>query len=221
MRGWIRQVVWENRKGIRKKLIQTLRASIPELSTEADDTGVDTIVLSYENILGTYNLAQTPKLYQELKRGLNLLNDAFGIENMAFFFSYRSMDRFIESCYLQCIHTQKETRHFDEFLSDIRLKKLSWLDVIRRISKQTGKERLWVWPYEPFSENETAVWQALLGRENPENLLPRNTNNLNPSLTKEAVECLRVANGLFARRAARNLSRFLKENVSVEKSVQV
>ncbi|MDQ2070140.1 hypothetical protein [Natronospira bacteriovora] len=217
MRGWIRQVAWENRNGNRKKLVTALRDLVEQLPNGLEANNRKSIILSYENILGTYNLAQTPRLYDELERGLSILDEAFGIDNMEFFFSYRSMDRFIESCYLQCIHTQKETRHFDEWFADIDINALSWLDVLTRLSQSIGKERLSIWPYDAFRDRETAIWQALLGRERPNELLIRNASNLNPSLTKEAVECLRVANGLFKGTDARNLSRFLKENLSPDK----
>jgi len=89
------------------------------ISKKHDQQVIDTYVISFENLIGSYHLSNTNGIYPNAARAARIVSESFSQLPVKAFFSIRSFDRFIESCYLRTVYTQKEHRTFKRFYRDV------------------------------------------------------------------------------------------------------
>ncbi|MDQ2069894.1 hypothetical protein [Natronospira bacteriovora] len=219
LRSSVAKTLW--RKNVtdvaRRGLISDLRGLVSAAESRCTSGASGPTIFSYENILGSYNLAVTEGLYERCGEVVDLMSEAFEGREVRYFFCFRSFDRFVESCYLQCLYTQKESRSFDAFFGDINLSSLSWARMIKRLADRAGSDQLFLWAYEDWSSCELDVWKALMEVSNPVQLLEAPAVASNPSLSAEGVECMRVINQFAHAKTAKVLRTQVKREMAPQK----
>ena len=143
--------------------------------------------------------------------------EAFSDCDLRLFFSIRSLDRFLESGYVQRIVTRRETRNFRKYLDELDLQALSWIRAVRALESIVGAENLSVWAYESFFSGEAAIWCDLLDCEDPESLLVRPPKNTNSSLSAKGLRYMRSINRVATPADSRKFRRFVKATFGLEK----
>lgn len=169
------------------------------------------VVISYENLLGDYDLTRSPTPYPNAERAILHLVEAFAGWNLKIFISIRSLDRFVESGYVQRVVSRRETRTFKQYVNHIDLSRMSWMPVIRAIGSVVGRENVVVWEYENFVLDEQPIWNALLALPDAESalVLPAKINNY--SLSAKGLKYMRCINKVATRADARKFRSLIRD----------
>ena len=153
-----------------QRLLQ-LSGRLREIVLEETSSPSSLAVLSYENVLGGFDLTQSGAPYPNATLAIRHIIEAFPDCRVRIFVSVRSLDRFLESGYLQRVTSRRETRRFKQYLNQIDLPTLSWLPLVRAVESVISPEDIILWEYEKFFSDEPAIWNALLDRSDAEDLL--------------------------------------------------
>lgn len=170
------------------------------------------VVLSYENILGGFDLTQRGAPYPNAAIAIRHIIEAFSDCRVRIFLSIRSLDRFLESGYLQRVTTRRETRTFKQYLNQVDLQALSWLPLVRAAKSVVGSEDLLLWEYESFFSDEPAIWNALLDSSNAEEALVNLAKKSNYSLSAKGLKYMRSVNKVATAEDAKKFRNFVKQN---------
>ncbi|GEM_PF-2703197 len=174
------------------------------------------IVLSYENALGGFDLTRSAAPYPHAAAAVAHIREAFPDQDVKILFSIRSLDRFLESGYLQNVLSRQETRTFARYLGGVDIDGLSWLPAIRDMESVVGAENLLIWNYENFPANESTVWDLLLGLADADSLLVRPAKKSNQSLSAKGLKFMRRINSVATPSEAKKFRTFIKENFGPE-----
>lgn len=169
------------------------------------------VVISYENILGDYDLTKGAAPYPNAGPAIRHLAEAFPQWKLKIFLSIRSLDRFVESGYVQRVFTRRETRKFKQYLDQIDLACISWMPVVRAIASVVGHENMVVWEYENFVSDESPIWNALLGRTDAGAALVLPAKEGNHSLSAKGLKYMRSINKVATPADARKFRPFMQE----------
>lgn len=146
------------------------------------------LVLSDENLLGSpEGLVDGRGFYRAAAdHAAFLIHAVLEAEQPLLFLCVRSYEEFVASAYAELLW-HRPFRTFDEYLERFSLDALSWRDLVRRLCRVAGPERLVLWDFRLFQRCPEAVFAALLGgSELP--ALPRDRTR--PSLSGKAIEAL-------------------------------
>lgn len=169
------------------------------------------VVISYENILGDYDLTKGAAPYPNAEPAIRHLAEAFPEWKLKIFLSIRSLDRFVESGYVQRVCTRRETRPFKRYLNEIDVAAISWMPVVRAIASVVGRENVAVWEYENFVSDEQPIWNALLARVDAVAALARPAKEGNYSLSAKGLKYMRSINKVATPGDARKFRPFMEE----------
>ena len=193
------------------RILSRLAADLRKIVTEASPSPGSLVVLSYENVMGTYDTTQGPAPYPHAAAAAQHIVEAFPDHDVRLFFSIRSLDRFLESGYVQRVFTRRETRRFRRYIRAVDLESLSWVRAVRELESVIGTENLTVWEYESFFSGEEAIWRDLLGHDDPNSLLVKPAKNSNYSLSAKGLKYMRSINRVATPADGRKFRRFVKE----------
>ena len=194
-----------------------LSSDLREIVAQASPSEHSLAVLSYENVLGSFDLTRSSGPYPNAKAAAQHLVDAFPDSDVRLFFSIRSLDRFLESGYIQRILTRRETREFESYIAGVDLESLSWVPAVRAFESAVGAENLIVWEYESFISSEAAIWRALLRHDHPDSLLVRPPKKSNYSLSDKGLTYMRSLNPVVTQLDSRKFRRFIKKTFGSQK----
>ncbi len=139
--------------------------SVPQAFTNYLDTfttfGKKSVFLSSESLLGTMNLAATKQIYPSARRVMQTIKDRFSKQEVKVAFSTRNYADFIESTYKWKV-SDGLTLSFDDYLAQVDLKNLSWVDVIQGLVDTYGKDNVIVWEYQDYRRDPVDIHQSLL-----------------------------------------------------------
>ena len=170
------------------------------------------VVISYENILGDYDLTRGSAPYPNAVPAIRHLAEAFPGWRLRIFLSIRSLDRFVESSYVQRVFTRRETRKFKQYVKQIDVAGMSWLPVVESIGSVVGIENTFVWTYENFVADEQPIWNALLARSDADAALVRPAKASNHSLSAKGLKYMRSINKVATPADTRKFRAFVKES---------
>lgn len=170
------------------------------------------IVTSYENILGDFDLTKKGAPYPNAEHAVKHVARAFPGWNVKFFLAIRSLDRFLESSYVQRVVTRRETRSFSKYMSMIDVTALSWSPLVHTLNSIVGAGNWFAWQYEDFKANERQVWSRLLGHDDAQDLLARPAKKSNLSLSAVGLKYMRSINRVATPADARKFRSFVREN---------
>ena len=207
---WPDDPALEDIEKLKRILVEQFHAS----ENHDENRVIDTYIISFENIIGSYHLSNTMGIYPNAARAVRMISETFPQLPLKAFFSIRSFDRFIESCYLQSVYTQKEHRPFREFYRDVRRTDLSWVDSLKAIVNVVGDENIVVWTYETFRKSEERIWRELLRVPETAQLLLRPASRSNTSMSEKGVEFMRAINQVGPPTAAKKFRRIIKHKFS-------
>lgn len=213
-RKQLKRVIEKERVNEQKlALISTQLHDIVAKATQPDNS---LIVLSYENMLGDYDLTKGPAPYPNAGTAIRHVVNAFPDWQVRIFFSIRSLDRFVESGYVQRVFTRYETRRFKGYMKQIDVTGLSWMPVVSAINAAIGAENVFVWEYEKFVKAEQIVWNALLARPDAEKLLVRPAKASNYSLSGKGLRYMRSINKVATPADARKFRSLIKQTFACQ-----
>jgi hypothetical protein len=185
-----------------------LRAIVEEGASSLNSLAV----LSYENILGGFDLTQRGAPYPNAALAIRHIIEAFSGCRVKIFLSIRSLDRFLESGYLQRVTTRRETRSFKQYLNQVDVHALSWLPLVHAVKSVVGSEDLMLWEYERFFSDEPVIWNALLDSPNAEEALVNPAKKSNYSLSAKGLKYMRSVNKVATAEDAKKFRNFVKQN---------
>jgi len=197
--------------------LSDLATNLRDIVTDASPSRHSLAVLSFENMLGSYDLTRGPAPYPYAAAAAQHIVDAFPDSDIQLFFSIRSLDRFLESGYLQRVVTRRETRKFEQYVSEVDLEALSWIRVVRALESVVGAENLTLWEYESFFSAEAEIWRDLLNSDDPKSLLVSPAKKSNSSLSAKGLKYMRSINRVATPADARRFRRFVKATFGLEK----
>jgi hypothetical protein len=174
------------------------------------------VVVSYENFLGDFDLTKHGAPYPNADQAMRHLVDAFPGWNLKVFLSVRSLDRFLESSYVQRVFTRRETRTFKQYLKQIDVAKLSWVPLVRTVGSIVGRDNVTLWQYEDFRANEQSIWNLLLDRPDATSLLALPAKKSNQSLTAKGLKYMRGVNKFASPSDGTKFRAFVRDNFGPE-----
>lgn len=169
------------------------------------------VVVSFENAAGGYDLSRGP-IYPNIAAGVSHVLEAFQDMDVRILFGVRSLDRLLESGYVQRLYSRFETRTFKGYLEEVDLDELSWIRVIDELENVVGAGHLTTWAYEDFPQIESTVWTAMLSERNWRSLLEGQAARSNPSLSRKGMKYIRSLNRVLDPADAPLVRRFIKRN---------
>ena len=190
------------------KLSGQLRAIVEEGTSSSSSLAV----LSYENVLGGFDLTQNGAPYPNAAIAIRHIIEAFSDCRVKILLSIRSLDRFLESGYLQRVTTRRETRSFKQYLNQVDVPALSWLPIVRTVKSVVGPEDLMLWEYESFFSDEPVIWNALLDRPDAEAVLINPAKKSNFSLSAKGLKYMRSVNKVATAEDAKKFRIFVKQS---------
>ena len=170
------------------------------------------VVMSYENVLGDFDLSKGRTPYPNIEIAVCHIAAALRDYDLRIYFSFRSLDRFVESGYLQRIYTRFETRRFKEYIDLVDANNVSWIPAVRSMASIVGRENVMAWAYEDFLVDESPVWNSLLSRSDAETVLVRPAKKVNKSLSEKGLKYMRGINRLATAADAKKFRRFIRRN---------
>jgi hypothetical protein len=177
-------------------------------------------VMSFENILGGFDLTRSKAPYPHAEAAIRHVVEAFPEDRVRIFLSIRSLDRFLESGYVQLVSTRRETRNFKQYLKDIDLSALSWAPAVRAIESIVGANDLFVWEYERFFSDEHKIWNALLNGDDGESALINPAKKSNQSLSAKGLKYLRSINRVATPADAKKFRFFVKDKFGTQRGLK-
>jgi hypothetical protein len=104
------------------------------------------------------------RFYRDCDRPVEFLKRGLGSKQMTVIFFVRSIDDFLESCYLQRTRVGS-TLGFDQYISGFDLDRISWLPTIEKLrAPLDGGDRIWVYDHHALREDPLGVLTDLFGR---------------------------------------------------------
>ena len=190
------------------ELSEQLRAIVEEGETSSNSL----VVLSYENILGGFDLTQRGAPYPNAAIAIRHIIEAFPDRRVKIFLSIRSLDRFLESGYLQRVTTRRETRTFKQYFNQVDVQALSWVPLVRAVKSLVEPEDFMLWDYESFFSDEWVIWNALLNIPNAQEALVNPAKKSNYSLSAKGLKYMRSVNKVATAEDAKKFRSFVKQN---------
>jgi hypothetical protein len=197
-----------------REATRRLRELVTRRLSGKSQTGL--LVLSYENTPGSYDVTGDG-IYPHADLGVQHALQAFPECDTTFFFAFRRVDHFLESCYLQMVYTKKETRDFKKYLAHVNIDKLRWMPVIESMESACGKDHLRLWDYGSFFRNEDIFWRYFLDTDDARAILESPARRSNPSLSKTGLYYMRKINGFMRTPDNKTFRLFIKKNFCVTK----
>lgn len=196
-----------------RKILRLSRQLYDIVATEETSSN-SLAVLSFENILGSFDLTRNSVPYPHAAAVIRHIAEAFSDRRVRIFLAIRSLDRFLESSYLQRVTTRRETRSFEQYLKEIDVPALSWLPLVRAVESVVGPEDTILWEYERFFSDEPEIWNALLDRPDAEAILTNPARRNNHSLSARGLTVMRSVNKIGTPKVAKKLRKFIKRYFS-------
>lgn len=197
--------------------LSRLSNDLRKIVTQASPSNQSHVVLSYENILGGYDLTCGSKPYPNARAAAQHIVDAFPASDIRIFFSIRSLDRYLESGYIQRVFTRRETRDIEQYVAEIDLEILSWVPAVRSLEAVIGAENLSVWEYEKFFTGEASIWRELLNDADPDSLLVKPAKSRNLSQSAKGLKYMLNVNRFATPGDCRRFRRFVKSTFAPSK----
>jgi len=194
-----------------RKILQ-LSGQLRSIVEEGTSSSNSLAVLSYENVLGGFDLTQSGAPYPHAAIAIRHIIEAFSDCKVRIFLSIRSLDRFLESGYLQRVTTRRETRRFEHYLDQVDVPALSWLPLVRAVESIVGPEGMILWEYESFFSDEPVIWNALLDRPDAEAALVNPAKRSNYSLSAKGLKYMRSINKVATPGDAKKSRFFIKKS---------
>lgn len=192
--------------------LSDLSDDLRELVAERARDDHSLIVLSYENILGDFDLSKRGAPYPNAQHAIRHVVRAFSGWKVKVFLSIRSLDRFLESSYVQRVVTRRETRRFAKYLAMIDVESFSWQPLVNSLNDIVGGSNWFAWKYEDFKANESHVWNCFLGHDQSQGVLARPAKRSNPSLSATGLKYMRSINRIATPADARKFRPFVRES---------
>ena len=197
--------------------LASMSDALRDIVNEASPSPKSHVVLSFENVLGGYDLTRGSVPYPNAKEAGRHIAEAFPDCETKVFFAIRSLDRFLESSYIQRVFTRRETRSIEQYIAELNLNKLSWQPSARALESVVGTENLIIWEYEKFFDGEAAIWRKLLNNAEPESLLAKPAKNANASQSAKGLKYMLGINRMVTQGDARRFRRFVKKTFAPRK----
>lgn len=194
-----------------RKAAQASR-QLREIVSNATSSEQSVVLMSYENVLGDFDLTKNGVPYPHAEQAVDHIVQAFPDSDVKIFFAFRSLDRFLESGYVQRVCTRLETRKFREYVDQVDTDSLSWIPVVQAMASTVGHENVVAWGYEDFVANEHPVWNALLCRDDANAALVSPAKKTNNSLSSKGLKYMRGINRLATAADARRFRPFIRKN---------
>ena len=194
------------------RALSQLSAQLRDLVASQRPDPNNLAILSFENILGGFDLTRSRTPYPHAAAAIRHVLEAFGDYRVRIFLAIRSLDRFLESGYVQRVSTRRETRTFKRYLNQVDVPALSWVPLVRAVQSVVTPEDLNLWKYEGFFSDEPAIWNALLRRSDAETVLTNPAKKTNESLSAKGLKYLRSINKVATPADARKFRFFVKES---------
>ena len=167
-------------------------------------------------MLGSYDLTKGTGPYPHAGAAIRHIAEACSDWNVRIFLAIRSLDRFIESGYVQRVYTRRENRRFKQYLNQVDLNGLSWVPMVRAIESVVGPENIYLWQYENFVSDERVVWNEFLDRPDAEAILERPAKTSNSSLSAKGLKYMRCINRVASPADARKFRPFVKNTFDTD-----
>jgi len=196
---------------VNERKISRLSGQLRDIVAKGTSSSNSLAVLSFENALGGFDLTRNSAPYPHAAAAIRHIVEALPDCRVRIFLSIRSLDRFLESGYLQRVTTRRETRSFKQYLNQVDVPALSWLPLVRAVESVVGPEDMILWEYERFFSDEPAIWNALLDRPDAEATLINPAMRNNRSLSAQGLIYMRSVNKIATRKVAKKLRIFIKK----------
>jgi hypothetical protein len=203
-----------NKEVVDERKILRLSRQLHDIVAMEETASNSLVVLSFENILGSFDLTRNPVPYPHAAAVIRHIAEAFSDHRIRIFLAIRSLDRFLESGYVQRVTTRRVTRSFELYLCVIDVPALSWLPLVRAVESVVGSEDTILWAYERFFSDEPAIWNALLNRPDAEAILINPARRSNHSLSARGLTVMRGVNKVGTPKVAKKLRKFIKRHFS-------
>jgi hypothetical protein len=189
---------------IRTRLGRRLARVLP------DTSGVETFILSDENLLGLISANhRLGSLYPNARRRVALLDALLAGHQVHYFLSIRRYPDYLTSSWLQ-LASRGKAPAFENYLSRFSPAGRGWAEVVADVARACGPDRLTVWTYDWFSDDPSRAFELLAPAarfEVPQGELRR---DVLPSMTIKGLKVMTALEDLLSGRELKEFSRFIR-----------
>jgi len=123
----------------------------------------ETLIISDENIIGGINDILTNKsIAPKIKLRLDKIVQAFGKDHSIFcYFAVREYASYYASIYCECLRHLNRYETFDTFIEGFDYLQFSWLNIINEFTNFIDADKINIYSFEYFIENEQTIFKAL------------------------------------------------------------
>lgn len=140
----------------------TAEETFEKIISYADISDIDNILLSDENILGSFgDIFWNQKIAPNIQNRVKKLRLAFKDYNIRIFLTIRSYDAYYASIYCEFLRHFKKFISFQKFMGDFDYLRFNWSIIVRDLLLEIEPDDLCVFRFEDFIEHEEQVFKAL------------------------------------------------------------